>query len=263
MSAQAVAPGIVRRAYGRLADGRPVHEYTLDNGAGLSLRAINLGGIVIAIRVPDRRGVAGNVVLGLASLADYQAPHPHIGTIVGRCANRVAQGRFVVDGRPWQIQPNDGGHSLHGGPVGFGRCWWQIEPLPPDGEGSVAIELSHVSADGDQGYPGELRARVRYTLTARNEWRIDYRATCDRPTSVNLTHHSYFNLAGAGSALDHGAAGQPLRRGDGLCLETQHFPDAPNHPEFPSTVLRPGEPYASTTVHRFGICNDTFDSAAT
>ena len=359
---------ILRRDYGRLADGRPVHEYTLDNGAGVSLSAINLGGIVTAIRVPDRDGVIGNVVLGFDSLAAYEAPHPHLGTIVGRCANRIARGRFVLEGRVGQLALNDGGNALHGGPVGFGRCWWQIEPLPPAGDGSVAIELHHVSPDGDQGYPGELQAQVRYTLTPRNEWRIDYHATCDRPTIVNLTHHDYFNLAGAGSVADHrltiaasrycpidaelipqgiaqvsgtpfdfrrataigarlheadpqlawgggydhnwvldetdaprlrfaarlvdpasgrmleidttepglqfysgnfldgsliGTTGQPLRRGDGLCLETQHFPDAPNHPEFPSTLLRPGAHHASTTVHRFGVCSDSFERTAT
>jgi aldose 1-epimerase len=353
-----VAAGIRVRDYGQLADGRRVREYTLDNGAGLSLSAINLGGIVTALRVPERHGASGNVVLGFATLADYEAPHPHLGTIVGRYANRLAHGQFSIDGERFQVALNDGAHSLHGGPMGFGKRWWDIAELPRADDASVGIELSLVSEDGDQGYPGRLEARVRYTLTPRNEWRIDYSARCDRATVVNLTHHDYFNLSGGGSIEDHvltiagsrycpvdtglipegiaevegtpfdfreataigarirdihpqllrahgydhnwvldapalpglhlaarledpasgrvmevettepglqfysgnfldgslaGAAGEAYRQGAGLCLETQHFPDAPNRPEFASTLLRPGEVYSSSTVHRFGL----------
>ena len=351
---------ISRRDFGRLTDGRTVHEYTLDNGAGLMLRAINLGGIVTALEVPGRDGSAGNVVLGFAALADYETRNPHFGTIVGRHANRIANGRFMLDGESFQLQRNDGAHSLHGGPGGFGTRWWDVEPLPVAADGSVAIDLSLVSEHGDQGYPGRLEVRVRYTLTSRSEWRIDYRAQCDRSTVVNLTHHDYFNLAGGGSVLGHrlqiassrycavdaglipealvevegtpfdfrtptpigarirqlhpqllrargydhnwavdawdaaapalrfaarledpasgrtmdiettepglqfysgnfldgtlpGSSGLALRQGDGLCLETQHFPDAPNQHAFASTVLRPGETRTSTTLHRFGI----------
>lgn len=345
--------------FGSLADGRVVRQYTLDNGRGLSLSAIHLGGIVTSLRVPDRHGVAANVVLGCSSLADYETRNPHFGTIVGRCANRIDRGSFTLDGERFQVGVNDGDHSLHGGPAGFGKVWWDIETLPPSDAGDVAIELSHVSAHGDQGYPGELRVSVRYTLTQRDEWRIDYRAQCDRATVVNLSHHDYFNLAGGGSILGHrlaiaagrycpvdaglipegiadvagtpfdfrvsmpvgsrirephaqllrargydhnwvldgaadgalrfaarledpasgramdiettepglqfysgnfldgtlpGASGETYRQGDGLCLETQHFPDSPNHPDFPSTVLRPGKLFTSTTVHRFGLC---------
>lgn len=356
------AAQVTRRERGRLADGRVVHEYTLDNGAGLLLRAINLGGIVTELHAPDRDGIAANVVLGFASLGDYESRNPHFGTIVGRHANRIAHGRFAIDGEAFQLAINDGAHSLHGGPGGFGMRCWDIEPLPVGADGGVAIELRLVSEHGDQGYPGRLEARVRYTLTPRNEWRIDYRAQCDRSTIVNLTHHDYFNLAGGGSILGHrlriaasrycpvdaglipegiaevggtpfdfraatpigarirelhpqllrargydhnwvldahdptaprlrfaacledplsgrsmeiettepglqfysgnfldgslpGSAGQALRQGDGLCLETQHFPDAPNQPAFASTVLRPGAIYTSTTVHRFGIAD--------
>ena len=331
-----------------------VREYTLDNGRGLSLSAIRLGGIVTALRVPDRHGVPGNVVLGLPTLADYETRNPNFGTIVGRYGNRIAHGRFVLDGTTHQLAINNGLHSLHGGPGGFGKRLWDITPLPPASDGSVALELHLVSEDGDQGYPGRLEATVRYTLTPANEWRIDYQARCDRPTIVNLTHHDYFNLSGRGSVLDHrltiaasrycpvdgglipegiagvegtpfdfrephaigsrirglhpqllrargydhnwildgdaglhfaarledpvsgrvmevattepglqfysgnfldgslpGTAGQAIRQGDGLCLETQHFPDSPNRPDFPSTVLRPGDTFSSTTVHRF------------
>ena len=351
---------ITSRDFGTLADGREVVEYTLDNGAGLSLSAINLGGIVTELRVPDRHGTAESIVLGLPSLSDYEAHNPHFGTIVGRHANRIAQGRFSIDGEPFQLALDAGSpHALHGGPGGFGRCWWDIEPLPLAGDGSVALALTRGSAHGEQGYPGRAEIRVRYTLTAGNEYRIDYEARSDRATIVNLTHHDYFNLAGQGSILGHrlaiaasrycpvdeglipegiagvagtpfdfrsattigerirdghpqllrargydhnwvldavdtpglrfaarladpvsgrvmdiettepglqfysgnfldgsllGASGQAVRQGDGLCLETQHFPDAPNQPGFPSTLLRPGEIHSSTTVHRFGLC---------
>ncbi|RYF76108.1 MAG: galactose mutarotase [Comamonadaceae bacterium] len=349
--------------FGSLADGRVVRQYTLDNGRGLTLSAINLGGIVTSLRAPDRHGIAGNIVLGFASLVDYETRNPHFGTIVGRHANRIARGAFMLDGERVQVAVNDGEHSLHGGPLGFGKVWWDITEAPPTGEGDVAIDLRLVSAHGDQGYPGEMAVRVRYTLTPQDEWRIDYEAQCDRATVVNLTHHDYFNLCGQGSVLAHrltigggrycpvdpglipegiapvegtpfdfrspmpigsrireghaqllrargydhnwvldgaedganvgalrfaarledpvsgramevhttepglqfysgnfldgtllGASGQALRQGDALCLETQHFPDSPNHPDFPSTVLRPGDTWRSTTVHRFGQC---------
>ncbi|MEP7299377.1 MAG: aldose epimerase family protein [Burkholderiales bacterium] len=344
------------RAFGHLPDGRAVFEHTLDNGRGLVLRAINLGGIVTALHCPDREGRSANVVLGFSELTDYVERNPNFGTLVGRFGNRIRGGRFMLDGEPHQLALNDGPNALHGGPGGFGKRWWAIEPLPPEADGSVALELTFTSDDGDEHYPGRLDARVRYTLTPANEWRIDYRATTNRATVVNLTHHGYYNLAGGGSALDHelmlnaslflpvdatlipteiaevddtpfdfrqprriaerirsGAAqlilargydhcfaldrggrkelvhaarladpvsgrvmdiettepgiqfysgnfldgrlrgpnGQAIRQGDGVCLETQHFPDSPNRPEFPSTVLRPGETFQSTTVHRF------------
>lgn len=355
------AASIRRRDFGTLRDGRPVSEYTLDNGRGLSLSAINLGGIVTALRVPDRFGATANIVLGLPTLQDYETRNPHMGTIVGRYANRVAGGRFTLDGEVFHLPANNGPNTLHGGPGGFSKRWWDIAPLPPKADGSVAIELRFTSADGDQGFPGRLDVVVRYTLTPRQEWRIDYRATCDRATVVNLSHHDYFNLGGGGDVMGHrltipaerycpvddtlipqgtasvegtpfdfrvpcaigqrirtlhpqllrargydhnwvlgvreedgmrlaarlehaasgrvmevrtdrpglqfysgnfldgtlpGSHGAAMRQGDGLCLETQDFPDAPNQPAFPSTVLRPGEVYASSTVHRFGVRAD-------
>lgn len=348
------------RSFGHLPDGREVFEYTLDNGRGLVLRAINYGGIVTALHCPDRDGVSANVVLGFSELTDYVERNPNFGTLVGRYGNRIAGGRFVLDGEPHQLALNDGAsdgaNALHGGPGGFGRRWWAITPLPAQPDGSVALELALTSDDGDEHYPGRLDVTVRYTVTPADEWRIDYRATTSRPTVVNLTHHGYYNLAGHGSALDHelslnasrflpvdaqliptgiaevegtpfdfrrparigarirsgaaqlmaargydhnfvldrdaagglvhaarladpasgrvmdiettepgvqfysgnfldgrlrGARGQAYRQGDGVCLETQHYPDSPNRPEFPSTVLRPGETFQSTTVHRF------------
>lgn len=356
------AAGVTVRPYGRLDDGREVAEYTLDNGRGLRLRAINLGGIVTAIECPDREGRHANVVLGFDDLAGYAGPHPHFGTLVGRYANRIAQARFELDGHAHQLVPNDGPHALHGGPEGFGRRWWAIEPLPPGADataGTVAgIVLRLTSDDGEGHYPGRLDVEVRYTLGADDSWRIDYQATTSRPTVVNLTHHGYFNLAGGGTAMDHrlalacsrylevdatlipvgmatvagtpfdfreaqpigarirghhpqlihaggydhcfaidrpgpqglawaatledpgsgrcldiettepgiqfysgnfldgrirGRGGRPCLKGDAVCLETQHFPDAPNRPDFPSTVLRPGELFRSSTVHRFRV----------
>lgn len=357
-----MSSSITSREYGRMPDGRAVTEYTLDNGQGLSLSAINLGGIVTALRVPDRHGRSGNIVLGLPTLADYLGPHPHLGTIVGRYANRIAGGRFTLDGKAHQLGLNNGPNSLHGGATGFGKRYWEIAPLSAQetGDDAIAIELGYTSADGEEGYPGEVRLVVRYTLSlGANTWRIDYSATTDRPTVLNLSHHDYFNLAGSGSVMDHrltlaasrycpvdatlipqgiaevagtpfdfraatrigeriregheqlllahgydhnwvldrtqadhglalaarleheatgrvmevhtsepgvqfysgnfldgsllGRAGASLRQGDGLCLETQHFPDSPNRPDFPSTVLRPSEVFRSATEHRFGI----------
>lgn len=348
------------RPFGHMPDGRAVHEYTLDNGRGLVLRAIEYGGIVTALCCPDRTGRSENVVLGFDNLTDYLERNPNFGTLVGRFGNRIAGGRFRLDGETHQLALNDGSNALHGGPGGFGKRCWDVTPLPPAADGSVALELRLASDDGDECYPGRLLVAVRYTLTPRNEWRIDYRATTSRATVLNLTHHGYYNLAGAaareGGALDHeltlnaslylpvdasliptgieevdgtpfdfreptriagrirngdaqllaargydhcfvldrgrrpglvhaarladplsgrvmdiettepgiqfysgnfldgrlrGTHGRAYRQGDGVCLETQHFPDSPNRPEFPSTVLRPGEAFQSTTVHRF------------
>ena len=356
-----MTPSISSRDFGRLPDGRAVTEYTLDNGQGLRLSAINLGGIVTSLHVPDRDGRSDNVVLGLPTLADYVERNPHFGTIVGRYGNRIAAGRFTLDGSDFQLPLNDGPNSLHGGLKGFGARWWDIQPVPADAHGNVALLLSYTSVDGEEGYPGTLQVTVRYTLDTEQGWRIDYRAETDRPTVLNLTHHDYFNLAGSGSVMDHelqlmasrytpvdatlipvgiadvtgtpfdfrvptrigarirepheqlvrgrgydhnwvldrdpnlsadsltlaarlshatsgrvmevhttepgvqfysgnfldgtlvGSSGQVVRQGDGLCLETQHFPDSPNQPDFPLTVLRPGEVFESSTVMRFGI----------
>jgi aldose 1-epimerase len=356
-------PGISRREFGHLPDGRLVEEFTLHNGRGMSLSAINLGGIVTSLRVPDRHGRVDNVVLGFDNLQAYVERNPNFGTIVGRFANRIAAGRFAIDGQVCQLELNDGPNALHGGPRGFGKRWWRISPVSEAAtphDAGVALDLSCVDEHGAGGYPGRLAVTVRYTLTPRNEWCIDYRASTDRSTVVNLSSHSYFNLLGQGSALDHwvtltasrftaidehliptaisdvantpfdfrqrtriaerirqgvpqlalargfdhnfvldpdtnanagaalrfaarleddvsgrvmdiettepaiqfysgnfldgslvGSAGQIYRQGDGLCFETQHYPDSPNHPEFPSTLLRPGELFSSRTVHRF------------
>jgi aldose 1-epimerase len=362
-----VSPNISRREFGQLPDGRPVHEYTLDNGAGLVLSAITYGGIVTALWLPDGAGQRANVVLGFDNLRDYLERNPHFGVIVGRFGNRIAQGRFTLDGHCHQLDLNDGPNCLHGGTSGFGTQLWEAEIEPAGTAGQCpALLLRYTSPDGEGGFPGTMAVTVRYSLTADQTWRIDYEARCDKPTVVNLTHHDYFNLAGRGSAmgqrlmiaasrytevdgvriptgiasvegtpfdfrrpavieprlrethpqllsargfdhnwlLDHsfdgglhlaasledpqsgrkmeihssepalqfysgnfldasliGSGGEAYRQGDGLCLETQHSPDSPNHPagqqsseaDWPSTVLRPGEVYRSCAEHRFGL----------
>lgn len=355
------AAGISRRDYGLLPDGRLVHEYTLDNGAGLRLTAITYGGIVTGLWVPDRQGRPGNVVLGFDNLPDYLERNPHFGVIVGRYGNRIAHGRFTLDGQSHQLDLNDGPNCLHGGSSGFGTRLWQAE-IEPASEAAACptLLLRYTSPDGEGGFPGQMEVQVRYSLTAEQSWCIDYEARCDRATIINLTHHDYFNLAGRGSAmgqrlmiaasqytqvdavriptghapvdgtpfdfrqpaeiesrlrrphpqllgalgfdhnwlLDHpfdgglhlaaqledpssgrqmavhttepalqfysgnfldgslrGSGGESYRQGDGLCLETQHNPDSPNHApsdtDWPSTVLRPGDVYRSRTEHRF------------
>lgn len=354
-------PGVRTRRFGTMPDGRPVDEFTLDNGRGLSLAAIPLGGIVTRLECPDREGRRANVVLGFAGLADYLDRHPHFGTLVGRHANRIAGGRLTIDDITYPLSLNDGPHSLHGGAAGFGARWWSISVPPPATDGGVALDLALTSEDGDQGYPGTLQAQVRYTLTPDNAWRIDYQARTDRTTVVNLSHHGYYNLAGHGTALQHrltlaasqyavvdntliplalepvagtpfdfrqstpiearlrqghpqlarargydhhfvldrgdcgddelafaarledpasgrqmdifttapgiqfysgnfldgrllGSGGEFYRQGDGLCLETQHPPNAPNWPDGGfSTLLAPDAVFRSSTVHRFGL----------
>jgi len=344
-------PLITARDYGRLPDGRAVHEYRLDNGRGLVLTALDWGGIVTGLWLPDFSGRIDNVVLSLASLEAYLAgAGSHLGVIAGRYANRIAGGSFELDGQRHALATNDGPNCLHGGPAGFGAALWRGLPQPAGVDGSISLRLERISPNGEMGFPGTMHVAVTYTLGADMSWRIDYEATCDLPTVVNLTSHAYFNLAGAesGSALDHrltlnasrytqpdatgiplrhvavdstpfdfrrertiglevgydhnwpldhpldGAlhpaaslhdpatgrrmdilttepaiqfyagtwldgslispGGRPFTRGAGVCLETQHSPDSPNRavgPDWPSTVLRPGEVFRSATLHRF------------
>jgi aldose 1-epimerase len=342
---------ITKEPWGSTPEGE-VERYTLANERGTVVRILTYGGIVQSIEVPDRDGNRANVALGFDNLADYRARSPYFGTITGRYANRIAGGTFTLDGIRYQVPVNDGPNSLHGGTVGLDKHVWQAAPVSEDGE--PALALRHVSPAGDQGYPGTLRIAVTYTLAAGDALRIDYRATTDAPTVVNLTNHTYFNLAGegTGSVYDHvvyldadrytpvdetliptgeiapvdgtpldfttptpigarirdnfpqllhgtgydqnfvlrstteaarvvepvtgrvltvhtdqpaiqfytgnfltgalvGTSGHAYRQGDAFALETQHFPDSPNHPEFPSTVLRPGEVHRTTTVYRF------------
>jgi aldose 1-epimerase len=274
----------------------------------------------MSLLVPDRGGRLANVVLGFETLEEYFPNPRYLGAIVGRYANRIANARFSIDGRTYQLAANIGSNHLHGGITGFDKRVWRAAC------GAETLELRYLSPDGEEGYPGNLDVLVTYTLTAANELIVEYYATTDKPTPVNLTQHSYFNLAGAGDVKDHllqiGAdaitavdhdliptgvlepvAGTPFdfrtltpiggRRGGnydhnfvlnggvsvvepksgrtldvhttepgvqlytgysrGLCLETQHFPDSPNQPSFPSTILRPGTEYRSRTAFTFGI----------
>lgn len=345
--------GVTRADWGRLPDGRTVELFTLTNSKGPVAKVITLGGILTELHVPDRAGALADVVLGFDSLEGYVGDHPHFGATTGRVANRIANGRFTLDGREYQLACNNGRHHLHGGPGGFVKRLWQGTPFEAAGE--AGVRLTYRSADGEESYPGNLEVAVTYTLTEANELRLDYTATTDAPTLCNLTNHSYFNLAGAGQGdiLGHvltlnadrytpsdatliptgdlaAVKNTPMdfttplaigsrfdqlasdprgydhnfvinRRGEGLvlaarvrdpasgrvmevrttepgiqlytgnfldgsltgkegaryaqhsafCLETQHFPDSPNQPAFPSIVLRPGETCRQTTVHRF------------
>jgi aldose 1-epimerase len=348
-------PRIEKQPFGALPDGTPVSLFTL-GGGGLSAAVTDYGGAVVSLRVPDAAGALADVVLGFDRLDGYLARgNPYFGCIVGRYGNRIGGGRFALDGREHVLARNDGPNHLHGGLRGFDKVVWSARPR--SGAGGPALELRHRSPDGDEGYPGDLAVTVTYTLLA-DALRIDYEATTDRPTPVNLTNHSYFDLddGAGGTILDHeltlhaarftpvgpgliptgelravegtpldfraparvgerielsdpqlaaaggydhnwivdgsgpeprpcarlrgprsgrvmevlttepgvqfysgnfldgtlrGKGGRPYPRRSGLCLETQHFPDSPNHTGFPSTVLRPGERYRSTTIYRF------------
>lgn len=348
-------PGVTREAFGTTADGAAVDIFTLTNSHGMVVKVITYGGIITTIRVPDRRGAFADVVLGFDALEPYLGRHPYFGAIVGRYGNRISNARFSLDGRTYTLAANNGPNHLHGGVRGFDKHVWQADALA----GAVGVELRRSSPDDEEGYPGMLQARVRYTLTDANAIVIDYEATTDKPTPVNLTQHTYYNLAGpgAGDILGHevtiyadrftpidagliptgelaAVAGTPFdfrtatavgaridqpdeqlknglgydhnfvlnRKGEGLqpaarvverttgrvldvattepgvqfysgnfldgtltgkrgvvyqrrtglCLETQHFPDSPNKPQFPSTILRPGDTYRSQTTLTFG-----------
>jgi aldose 1-epimerase len=353
--------GLRLREIGRLPDGRAVQEATLACD-GLVLSALTYGGIVNALYVPDRDGRLANVTLGFDALGDYVTRNkPHFGEIVGRVCNRIAGARFELDGEAFALPRNDGEHCLHGG-HGFGARLWEIESARPHDAalGGPALTLRYVSADGEEGFPGRLEVRVTYALRPGRTWQVDYEARTDRATHVNLTHHAYFNLAGAdagpaaalaqvltlpasrhhtgdgaliptgtadvsgtpfdfrsampigarlgephaqlvlaggydhhylldapadgtprlaarledpasgrtlelrttepgvqfysGNFLDgtlRGHGGVPIERNAAICLEPQHSPDSPHHPEWPTTVLRPGETFRSRSVYVF------------
>ncbi|SRR5579883_611752 len=339
---------LTRSGFGKLPDGRPVQIYTLSTGR-VSARITNYGGRLISLRVPDGKGTA-DVVLGFDSLEGYIAnPAPYFGALIGRYANRIGGARFALEGVDYRLDANDGKNSLHGGAHGFDKAIWSARELPGGG-----LELTYLSADGEGGYPGNLKVTATYRLTGANELRIDYSATTDKATVVNLTNHAYFNLKGSGNVLGHlltinadrftpvdagliptgelrsvastpfdfrkataigariaqddeqlkigrgydhnwvlngaglrtaarveepgtgrvlevittepglqfysgnfldgtikGRDGQVYAERSGFCLETQHFPDSPNKPNFPGTVLKPGAEFRSTTIYRF------------
>jgi aldose 1-epimerase len=354
---ESMSPRISKALFGRLPDGTEVDGYTIHNTSGMSLHVITYGAIITSLRTRDRQGRFEDIVLGFDDLNEYLHDPPYFGAVVGRFANRIARGRFTLSGRTYQLPVNNGPNSLHGGTRGFDKVIWNATPFENDT--AAGLVFTHVSPDGDMGYPGRLEARVTYTLTDHDELVVDYSATTDKATPVNLSQHSYFNLAGdarrdildhvlqldagrytpvdstliptgeiatvAGTPFDFrtptaigariGEADEQLRfgrgydhnfvldqRGPGMqhvarvveptsgrtmdissdqpgvqfysgnfldgtirgkaggvygyrygfCLETQHFPDSPNQPGFPSTILQPGERYSTSTVFRFG-----------
>jgi aldose 1-epimerase len=320
----------MKELFGTLPDGSEVHRWTLER-AGVRVRVLSYGGIVQSVECPDRAGRTADVVLGFSGLDGYLAhPEPYLGALVGRYANRIGGARFTLDGRTYPLAPNNGPNSLHGGERGFDRRVWEVRPV------EHGLRLTRVSPHGEEGFPGRLEVTATYTLDEAGALHLAYEAVTDAPTVVNLTNHSYFNLAGGGHAgghelrlaasrytpvdddliptgdladvtgtrfdfrtprrtgagydhnfvLDKGVTarpvevaelyepasgrvltvattepglqlytgdhlGEPFAPGDGVALETQHFPDSPNRPEFPSTVLRPGEVYRSQTVYGF------------
>lgn len=188
-------------SFGKAADGRPVELYTLRNPNGLRARIATYGATLVSLEVPDRRGVPADIVLGFDSLEPYLAEHPYFGSVIGRYANRIRGGRFTLNGAVHELPCNDGTNHLHGGPLGFHKVIWNAYGAAlPEGP---QLTLTYRSVSGEQGYPGNLNVEVRYTLTELNELTLDYTAATDAPTIVNLTHHAYFNLAGAGTILNH------------------------------------------------------------
>ncbi len=342
--------------FGKLADGTAIEAVELSNGR-MSARIITLGAAIQSLQVPDRNGRPGDVVLGHATPAEYVAKPQYFGATVGRYANRIRDGRFSLDGTSYQLATNDGPNHLHGGVKGLDKVVWKIDSVK--GGSPAAVVLSHMSPDGDGGYPGTLKVTATYSLNDRNELSVEYQATTDKPTVVNITNHSYFNLADGGDILGHrltlladaytpvdvtliptgerrnvadtpfdfrepqaigarvrdgndeqirfgrgydhnyilrgkagtlrlaakledpasgrvmelltaasavqfysgnfldgtsiGKGGRIYRQGDALCLEPQVFPDSPNHSDFPSARLNPGDTYINTMVFRFSI----------
>lgn len=349
----AMKASVTQSSFGKLPDGTPVELYTLTNKKGAVCKVMTCGAIITELHVPDRAGQPGDIVLGFDNLEGYLKGHPYFGAAIGRVGNRIAKGRFTLDGKTFTLATNNGPNHLHGGLKGFDKVVWKAEPLQvKDG---AAVRFNYTSPDGEEGYPGTLKVTMVYTLTDKNELRIDYEAATDKATPVNLTNHSYWNLAGGGDILGHeltlrarrftpvddtliptgeirpvkgspmdftrakpigrdlkqltndprgydhnyvldsgggrmalaarvfepktgrvleirtdqpgvqfysgnfldgtltGKHGAVYQKHFGFCLETQHFPDSVNHPSFPSTILRPGQTYRTTTVHKFSV----------
>ena len=340
-----------KESFGKTPDGKEVDLYTLTNTSGIRARITNFGGILVSLEVPDKNGNIGDITLGFDKLDGYLGEHPYFGAIVGRYANRIGKATFKLDGVEYKLAANNDVNHLHGGIKGFDKVVWRLEDIGVTSDGAM-VKLSYVSEDGEEGYPGNLACSVIYTLTKDDKLKISYEAETDKKTVVNLTNHSYYNLAGQGTSdilsheliinadkytvvdegliptgenknvsntpmdfttprtigsrigqveggYDHnyvlnsggstlalavtvseptsgrvmeihtdqpgvqfytgnfldgsvtGKAGKVYQKNYGFCLETQHFPDSPNKPDFPSVVLEPGQKYATETVHRF------------
>jgi aldose 1-epimerase len=197
LSAQAAGLSAEHKAFGKTNDGTPVEQYTLRNSQGLQATVITYGGILQSLKVPGKDGKSEDIVLGFDDVQGYQSGTAYFGATIGRYGNRLANGAFELDGRHYQVPKNDGPNSLHGGPLGFDKHVWKAQPTKS--KDSVGVTLTYLSVDGEMGFPGNLKTEVTYSLTENNELRIDYKASTDKPTVLNLTNHSYFNLAGAGN----------------------------------------------------------------
>ena len=195
------SPSALLRAYGKLADQTPINQVTLTNSNGVSVDVINYGGIITRIETPDSNGNMGNIVLGMDNLEDYTNATTYFGAIIGRFGNRIANGKFSLNGTDYQLATNDGANHLHGGVQGFDKKVWTMAPFSTENSAGVTLKL--ISPDGDQGYPGTLTTQVTYTLTNKNTLNMQFVAKTDKPTIINMTQHSYFNLAGKGDILDH------------------------------------------------------------
>lgn len=350
-------PGVKKDSFGKTADGKSVEIYTLKNSQGAEAKIITYGGTMVSLKVPDKNGKFGDVVLGYDSVADYEKNAFYMGALIGRYGNRIAKGKFSLGGRNYKLAINNGENHLHGGLKGFDKVVWTAKSSAD--KNGANLQLTYFSRDGEENYPGNFSIKVVYSLTENNELKIVYSAATDKETVVNLTHHSYFNLAGAGSGdiLNHqlqinadrftpvgdsgsiptgelrsvkgtpldftraakigarieqddaqlkfgngydqnfvlnktgnslmlaakvyeptsrrvlevfttepglqfysanflddtitGKGGKIYRKRYGFCLEAQHFPDSPNKPKFPSTVLKPGQRYSQTTIYKF------------
>ena len=193
---------VSKQPFGTTPDGTPVDIYTLRNGKGCEARITNYGGTVVSLKMPDRQGQVGDVVLGFDNLSDYVSKSPYFGSLIGRYGNRIANGKFTLDGKEYTLTANDGPNHLHGGVKGFDKVVWKAQAFLMDSHEPV-LALQYTSPNGEEGYPGTLDVLARYTLTNDNALRIDFGATTSKDTIINLTHHSYFNLAGQGDVLSH------------------------------------------------------------
>ena len=349
---------IEKKSFGRIEDGTEALLYTLTNNNGVSMSVTNYGGIITELKVPDKNGSISDIVLGYDKVEDYVKETPYLGATIGRYGNRIAKGKFILNGTEYSLATNNDPNHLHGGVKGFDKVMWNLEPFQKENE--LGLLMKYISKDGEEGYPGNLDVTVTYTLNDNNELRIDYLATTDKPTICNLTNHSYFNLkdAGVSTILDHelqifadkytpidptsiplgelapvegtpfdfretktigrdinldneqlkngigydhnfvlngnmgemrlaakvvehttgrvmeifteepgvqfysgnfldgtliGKNGVAYKHRNGFCLETQHYPDSPNQPDWPTTILNPGETYKTSTIHKFSV----------
>jgi len=204
LALKAAARGIAKSSYGKLKTGQPVDQYKLTNSSGVEVTVITYGARIQSLRVPDARGQFADIVLGFDNIEGYQTTNPYFGAVVGRYGNRIAKGKFSIDGKAFTLAKNNGDNALHGGLQGFDKVVWSAKEMKA-ADGSPAVELTYVSKDGEEGYPGKLTATIRYTLTDANEVRLEYTAVTDKKTPVNLTNHTYFNLGGEGNGtiVDH------------------------------------------------------------